>query len=141
MSEDKSEKPSKESLEENYKNLLKNSEEFTVEVIQKLESAFKDNLSETDACHYAGVTLQQLNAFRFMNPGFIIREAQLRTTLKRYSLKVIKAALNDGDLMAALNYLKLCADEESKNPKGKPVPVSLLDKNPELLQNIFTLPE
>lgn len=86
---------------------------LTADVLQKLEDAFTNALTDEEACLYAGIAPRTLYNYQERNPKFVQRKEILRLTPNIAARKTIVNAL--GDPNHAWRWI------EKKDPDMRPV--------------------
>lgn len=85
---------------------------LTADVLQKLEDAFSNALTDEEACLYAGIAPRTLYDYQTRNPKFLQRKQALRLTPNIAARKTIVNAL--GDPNHAWRWI------EKKDPEMRP---------------------
>lgn len=89
---------------------------MTPEIVQKLEWAFLHDMSDTEACLYAGISRQTLNNYEKKHPGFLDKKTLLRENVKMHAkINLSEKIVDEKDAGLSIWYLeRKCAGEFSK---------------------------
>ena len=87
-------------------------EVITKDVLQKLEEGFTWNLSDLEACLYAGISKSTLYNYQEVNPKFVERKEMLKKTVNL----AVKKQLSEAAVKKDLNHAKWMA-QNSKTLK------------------------
>jgi len=79
---------------------------MTPEVVQKLEQAFCSDMTDLEACLYAGISKATLHTYQNANPKFKDRKELLKNTLSLKAKTRVAKEINAGDLETAQWWLE-----------------------------------
>lgn len=87
---------------------------FTPEVVAKLEQAFANAFTDSQACIFAGVSKDALYYYISKNPSFHDRKESLKKRVDIKAKTKLIEAINEGDVSSAKWWLeRKCKDEFS----------------------------
>lgn len=86
---------------------------MTEETLKKLTAAFQRELTDEQACAYAGITLKELSAYEKKHPDFVKSKSTMATTMTQLAQNTIATALQTNPNFA----LKFVTQKKTK-PKG-----------------------
>lgn len=100
---------------------------ITKDVLQKLEEAFSNGATDTEACFIAGIAPATLYSYQVENPEFTERKAALKEMIKYQAKVVLKEKIVAKDAETAKWYLErkgkdegFSARTEHGGPNGDP---------------------
>jgi hypothetical protein len=79
---------------------------MTPEVLRKLEEAFSKDLSDREACLYAGIGERTLYDYQDNNPDFSQRKALLKSSVSMHAKLKLAESISDGNVGDAKWYLE-----------------------------------
>jgi hypothetical protein len=85
---------------------------MTPETVQILEAAFSEGASDVEACFLANISKQTLYSYQEKHPEFVDRKEALKEMVKFQAKKVIKKAIDRGDIDTAKWYAERKIKEE-----------------------------
>lgn len=103
---------------------------MTSEILNKLEEAFIDDLTDQEACIYAGISHTTFYNYQKDNPEFIERKEQLRGALGIKAKENIAKAIRKGDKKTSKWWLsrkrkgEFSTRTELTGDEGKPIEVA-----------------
>lgn len=78
---------------------------MTEATLSKLESAFIYGCTDVEACFVADISHQTLYTYQEKHPEFLERKRRLKTSPAVSARRVVKQAIEDGDMKVATWYL------------------------------------
>lgn len=84
----------------------------TESVIGKLEEAYSNGASDTEACFIAGISKQALYDYQAKNPEFTDRKFALKEMIKYQAKSILKKKLDEKDSEMAKWYLERKGKDE-----------------------------
>lgn len=85
---------------------------FTAKVLQKLEEAFCDGATDTEACFVATISPSSLYNYQQAHPEFLERKEGLKNMLKYRAKANVAKSIKAGDVKMSQWYLERKAKDE-----------------------------